>query len=109
MGSRLPPALLIARISNPRSYANGAEVNKMRRSVPTHAKLEREARDLLRALRQRNAAAFRRYHSIDPLAGLSEPGLADAKYVIAREHGYSSWRKLETHIRLPNNSIKGQS
>jgi hypothetical protein len=67
------------------------------RRVPSQVNLEamkREARDLLHALRQRDAAALRRYHSIDPLAGLSQPSLADAKYIVAHEHGYSSWQKL---------------
>ncbi len=80
----------------------------MCKTVPSHANLEamkREARDLLRALRQWNAAALRRYYSLDPLAGLSEPSLADTKYIIAREYGYSSWQRLETSTRLLNNSI----
>jgi hypothetical protein len=71
------------------------------RSVPSLANLEtmkREARDLLHALRRQNAAALRRYHCVDPLAGLSEPSLADAQYVIAHEYGYSSWQKLQRHF-----------
>ncbi len=56
------------------------------RRVPSQVNLEamkREARNLLHALRQRDPAALRRYHSIDPLAGLSQPSLADVKYIIA--------------------------
>lgn len=71
------------------------------RRVPSQANLEamkREARDLLHALRQQDAAALRRYHSIDALASLSQPSLADAKYIIAHEYGYSSWQNLRTHL-----------
>ena len=67
--------------------------------------MKKEARDLLHALRQREAAALRRYHSIDPLAGLSQPSLADAKYIIAHEYGYSSWQKLQAHLSVTHNSI----
>lgn len=31
-------------------------------------------------------------------AGLSQPSLADAKGIVAREYGHSSWQKLQTHI-----------
>lgn len=65
---------------------------------------KRDARHLLHALRHRNAPALRRYHSVDPFADLSEPRLADAKYIVAREHGYSSGRNLETHSRLTDDS-----
>jgi hypothetical protein len=73
------------------------------RRVPSRVNLEamkREARDLLHTLRQRDAAALRRYHCVDSLAGLSQPSLADAQYVIAHEYGFSSWPKLETFCRL---------
>lgn len=73
------------------------------RHIPSQANLEaiqKEARDLLHALRQQDTAALRRYSSIDPLAGLSEPSLADAKYVIAREYGYSSWQKPGRQLQL---------
>ena len=82
------------------------EIWQMRR-VPSQVNLEamkREARDLLHALRKRDAA-LRRYHSIDPLAGLSQPSLADAKYIIAHEYGYSSWQKLQAHLVVTHNSI----
>jgi hypothetical protein len=57
--------------------------------------LKKEARQLLHALHRRDAAALRRYYSIDKLAGLAQPRLDDAQYVVAREHGYSSWQKLK--------------
>ena len=60
--------------------------------------MKREARDLLHALRRQDAAALRRYHCVDSLAGLSQPSLADAQYVIAHEYGYCSWQKLQRHF-----------
>jgi hypothetical protein len=32
------------------------------------------------------------------LAGLAQPRLDDAQYVVAREHGYGSWQKLKEHL-----------
>ena len=41
----------------------------------------------------------RRYHSIvDKMAGLAQPRLDDAQYIIAREHGYGGWQKLKEHL-----------
>ena len=37
------------------------------------------------------------FQSYDPLAGL-HPRLADAQYIVAREYGYSSWRKLTQRL-----------
>jgi hypothetical protein len=67
-------------------------------SNPMVDDMKREARTLLHGLLRHDSAALRRYYSTDPLAGLSRPRLEDAQYVIAREHGYSSWRKLEVHV-----------
>ena len=66
--------------------------------MPSHSNLEaieKEARKLLHALRRKDASALRRHHSVDSLAGMLEPRLAEAQYVIAREHGFSSWLKLK--------------
>lgn len=59
--------------------------------------VKREARDLLHAIRKHEACAFGRFQSYDPLAGL-HPRLADAQYIVAREYGYSSWRKLTQRL-----------
>jgi len=70
----------------------------MYRTLPSNAYLkdiEREARDLLHALRRREASAFGRFQSYNPLAGLHQPRLAEAQYIVAREYGYSSWRSLK--------------
>ena len=60
--------------------------------------LKKEARQLLRGLQRRDSEALRRCHAIDPLTDLSNPALDYARFIIAREHGFSSWRKLKEHI-----------
>ena len=60
--------------------------------------VKKEARDLLRGLQRRDPEALRRCHAIDPLTDLSNPDLFYARFIIAREHGFSSWRKLKEHI-----------
>jgi len=73
----------------------------MFRALPSHANFEdikREARNLFHALRGRDAAALRRYYSFDPFAGMFEPRMDDAQYVIAREYGYGSWQRLKQHL-----------
>ena len=60
--------------------------------------VKKEARDLLRGLQRRDPEALRRCHAIDPLTDLSSPDLFYARFIIAREHGFSSWRKLKEHI-----------
>lgn len=73
----------------------------MYHTLPSDACLEdikKEARDLLHAVRRREATAFGRFQRFDPLAGLLEARLADALYVVAREYGYSSWQKLRERL-----------
>ena len=60
--------------------------------------VKKEARDLLRGLQRRDPEALRRCHAIDPFADKSNPALDYARLIIAREHGFSSWRKLKEHI-----------
>ena len=60
--------------------------------------VKKEARGLLRGLQRRDPDALRRCHAIDPLTDLSNPALDYARFIIAREHGFSSWRKLKEHI-----------
>jgi hypothetical protein len=66
--------------------------------------IKKEARNLLHALQRRDPTALRRYYSIDSLNGLSQPRLDDAQYIIAREHGYSSWQKLKEHLHTTGSS-----
>ena len=60
--------------------------------------VKKEARDLLRGLQRRDPEALRRWHAIEPLTDLSKADLFYARFIIAREHGFSSWRKLKEHI-----------
>ena len=60
--------------------------------------VRKEARDLLRGLQRRDPEALRRCHAIEPLTDLSNANLFYARFIIAREHGFSSWRKLKEHI-----------
>ena len=81
----------------------------MYRVLPSHVNLEdikREATNLLSRLRQRDETALRRYYSFDPFAGIFEPRIDEAQYVIAREYGYASWRRLMEHLSpLPARKI----
>jgi hypothetical protein len=60
--------------------------------------LERKARELLHDLQRMDPRALQRYSSHDPLAGNFQPGLADARYVVAREYGFRSWRELKQRV-----------
>ena len=60
--------------------------------------LKQEARDLLRGLERRDPEALRRYHAVDPFTDISKAALDGARFIIAREHGFSSWRKLKEYI-----------
>jgi len=68
--------------------------------------MKREARYLLHSLLTRESSALSRFYCIDPLAGASRPNLADAQYVIAREQGFSSWRKMEAQITQPPSTFQ---
>jgi hypothetical protein len=82
----------------------------MYRVLPSHLNLEdikREATNLLDRLRQRDETALRRYYSFDLFAGRFEPRIDEAQYVIAREYGYASWRRLMEHLgALPARKIR---
>jgi hypothetical protein len=59
--------------------------------------IEKEARNLLHQMRQGDAVALARWHSLDPEAGTFQPRIADVQYLIAREYGFGSWQKLKDH------------
>jgi hypothetical protein len=68
---------------------------------PDPKQLQRQAKELLRAIRNGDAnaiAELRQHHpeSIDPAAAK----LADAQLVLARSHGASSWTRLIHAVRL---------
>ena len=67
--------------------------------------VKKDAIDLLRGLQRRDPEALRRCHAIDPLVDLSNPALDYARFIIARERGFSSWRKLKEHIENAKDSI----
>ena len=73
-------------------------------SSPNLDEIKKQARNLLHALQRRDAIAVNRYYSIDYLADVSRPRLDDAQYIIAREHGYSSWLELTEHIETLSSS-----
>jgi len=75
-------------------------------SMPNLDHMKREARYLLHGLLTRESSELRRFYSIDPLAGASRPNLADAQYVIAREHGFTSWRKMEAQVKQPSGTFQ---
>ena len=75
-------------------------------SDPNLDHIKREARYLLHGLLTRDSSALRRVYSVDPSAGASQPSLADAQYIIAREHGFSSWRKMEAQIKQPPSTFQ---
>jgi hypothetical protein len=60
--------------------------------------VKKEARDLLRGLQRRDPKARRRCHAVDVFTDKSRPALDYARIIIARERGFSSWRKLKEHI-----------
>lgn len=74
----------------------------MVRSLPSNVNFEdirKEARLLFHRLRGRDVVALRRYYSFDPFAGMFEPRIYEAQYIIAREYGFGSWQKLEAHLK----------
>jgi hypothetical protein len=65
---------------------------------PSLAQLRKQAKELLQQLRNRDPFAINRLRKYKPNA--SEPILADAQFVLAREHGFESWPKLVHHIQV---------
>ena len=78
--------------------ATGVPMYRVLPSVVNLEGIKREARSLLYRLRQRDETALRRYYSLEPFAGMFEPRIDEAQYVIAREYGYASWRRLMEHL-----------
>jgi hypothetical protein len=81
----------------------------MRTDLPTQPNLndiKKEVKNLLHALQRGDAVAVNRYHSIDAFADLCDPNIEDAQYIIAREHGYSSWPKLKEQLHITSSSRK---
>lgn len=64
---------------------------------PSLEQLRKQAKELLRRLRDGDPAAAERVRAHK--AHYSDPTLADAQYVIAREYGFESWAKLVQHVQ----------
>ena len=75
---------------------------------PNLEQLKHQAKDLLRAIRQGDAAAvseLRKHHSkqIDPAAAK----LADAQLVLSRSYGFPNWTRLVTACRMTDAIWRG--
>jgi ankyrin repeat protein len=72
------------------------------RNLPARPNLEqyrKQAKDLLRAARSGDADARRRMREHQRARpGGPLPTLADAQFVIAREHGFESWPRFAAHV-----------
>lgn len=74
---------------------------KMRRSLPQHSNLEvieKEARHLLHQVRRGDTVSVARWYSLDSEARTFQPGMADIRYLIAREYGFRSWQSLKDRL-----------
>jgi hypothetical protein len=69
---------------------------------PSFEQLRKQATDLMRAYRRGEAFAF------EKLKGIAHPLLADAQFVLAREHGFASWAKLKRHFLKPEPTLQEQ-
>src|SRR3569832_160949 len=66
---------------------------------PSLAQLRKQAKELLKQLRNVDPSAIDRLCKLKP--NISNPILADAQFVIALEHGFESWPRLVHHIQAP--------
>ena len=64
---------------------------------PSLEQLRKQAKDLLRQLRKGAPTAAERLRKYKP--NVSDPILADAQFVLAREHGFESWPRFVHHIQ----------
>ncbi|HWW84641.1 MAG TPA: hypothetical protein VNZ26_13625, partial [Vicinamibacterales bacterium] len=72
---------------------------------PNLEQLKRQAKDLVRSCRANDPAALQRFRILPAFAHTSDTDLArrglalhDAQSVIAREHGFDSWKALREHV-----------
>jgi len=70
---------------------------------PSVAQLRKRAKELLQELRNGNPSAIARLRKYKP--NVSDPILADAQFVIAREHGFESWPRLVHRIQAVLHSV----
>lgn len=75
---------------------------------PSLQQLRKQAKELLRDYRAGDAAAAKRFQTINPR--LADPAqsedatLADAQFIVAREYGFESWAKLVHHVEALQSS-----
>src|SRR5688572_30636547 len=69
---------------------------------PSIAQLRKRAKELLQALRSGDPVASERLRKYK--SNIADPILADAQFVLAREHGFESWSRLVHHIDAVQNS-----
>jgi ankyrin repeat protein len=76
---------------------------------PSLEQLRKQAKNLLRDYRAGVADAAARMHAVIPRLGddSSVPVLADAQFVLAREHGFQSWAALAQHVERIHPSSTG--
>src|SRR6185503_3163763 len=63
---------------------------------PSFVQLRKQAKELLQQSRNGDPSAIDRLRKYK--SNVSDPILADAQFVLAREHGFESWPKLVQHI-----------
>ena len=68
---------------------------------PSLDQLRKRAKELLQQLRNGEPAALNRLRKHKP--NVVDPVLADAQFVLAREHGFESWPKLIHHVQAALN------
>ena len=68
---------------------------------PSIAQLRKRAKELLQAMRNGDPAATERLRKHK--SNVADPILADAQFVLAREHGFESWARLVHHIGAVQN------
>jgi hypothetical protein len=64
---------------------------------PSLAQLRKQAKELLRQLRNGDPSATGRLRKYKP--DVSDPILTDAQFILAREHGFESWPKLVHYVQ----------
>jgi ankyrin repeat protein len=76
---------------------------------PSLEQLRKQAKNLLRDYRAGDAVALERVHAAIPRLGdaAAALALADAQFVLAREHGFQNWAALAQHVERINPSTTG--
>ncbi len=81
-------------------------------SRPDLEQYKRQAKALLRGWRTGEAAALERHARLHPAAAEHPPGrcrLHDAQWVLAREHGFPSWRAFKARVEALNDVANAEA